>query len=856
MSESGTESVAAEAPTAAGAATERVSIPVAGMTCAACAVRVQRALSRGARVRSAVVNYGTERATVEYDARESSASSLVDLIRASGYDARLEVTVLAVAGLEWASSGARLERELTAEPGVVGASVNLASGLVRVTYVSGVTGEALGGAVERAGYELSEPVESADPVESERRTRRREYEALRRRFVLAAVVGVVAMLLSVPLMVAEPHSAGPMDLFERAMMVVSRGVLNAVPWLGGVSPGVLRWVLLVLVTPVLVWSGRPFFRGAYSGLLHGSADMNTLIALGTGAAYAYSAVATVVPGVFERAGLPADVYFEAVAVIIALILLGKMLESGAKSRTQEAIRALNRLAPETARVLRDGIERDVALESVVVGDVVVVRPGERLAVDGIVVEGRSAVDESMLTGESMPVAKETGVEVAGGTINGSGSFRFRATKVGRDTALAQIVRMVEEAQATKPPIQRLADRIAGVFVPIVLAIAAVAFVIWVVLGPAPSLVYGLVSFVTVLIIACPCAMGLATPTAVMVGTGAAASRGILFRGGESLERMGSVGVIVLDKTGTLTAGRPVVVESRVANGMDAREVLRLAAALESKSEHPLRAAMVASAGTASGNVEEFEAVAGMGVEGRVDGRRVAVGNRRLMERHAVDTRMLAEAADSMAGRGRTVVYVGIEGQPAAVYGIADPVKPSSQDAVRQLHALGMTVVMLTGDAESTARAVAKELGIERVYAGVLPHEKASIVAKLRADTGRAVAMVGDGINDAPALAEADVGIAIGTGTDVAREASDVTLVGGDPAGVASAIRVSRKTVRVIRQNLFWAFMYNVLGIPIAAGALYPAFGVLLSPVFASAAMAVSSVSVVANSLRLRYTQSR
>jgi Cu+-exporting ATPase len=779
----------------------------------------------------------------------------VELIRTAGYDARLDESVVEVAGLEWAGSGEALEREVGRLPGVISASANLADGRLRVKTVAGaVSASDLSAAVEGAGYRLAQPVEVADPVERERSVRRREYADLRSRFALAGFVGGVAMLLTMPLMVADAHAGGPMDLFERLMMPVSRAVLALFPWLAQVPATGLRWTLLVLVTPVLFWSGRSFFRGAYSGLLHGTADMNTLIALGTGAAYAYSVVATVAPGLFLRAGLPADVYFEAVAVIIALILLGKMLESRAKARTGDAIRALSRLRPQTATVVRDGSERELALDEVVTGDIVVVRPGERLAVDGIVVEGRSAVDQSMLTGESLPVEKVAGDEVVGGTINGRGWLRYRATRVGRDTALAQIVRMVEEAQATKPPIQRLADRIAGVFVPIVIAIAVVAFAVWYVVGPSPALLYGLIAFVTVLIIACPCAMGLATPTAVMAGTGAAAGRGILFRGGESLETLGSVRTIVFDKTGTITEGKPKVVDHHEANGWSWRDVLRHATALERRSEHPLATAILGAAeteGVEPDTATDFNALGGLGVEGRVAGVEVVVGNRALLERRGIETGALDSASRAMSERGRTTVFVGIDGVLTGVLGIADPVKPSSRDTVRQLAAQGIDVVLLTGDGEQTARVVAHEVGIRRVRAGVLPEGKAAEIQRLRKETGRAVAMVGDGINDSPALAEADIGIAIGTGTDVALEASDVTLVGGDPASVVTAIRISRQTVKVIRQNLFWAFIYNVLGIPIAAGVLYPATGILLSPVFASAAMAVSSVSVVMNSLRLK-----
>ena len=833
----------------------RLTIPVTGMTCAACASRVQRKLSRGAGVRDAVVNFGTERATVAYDPGSADAALLVGLVRDAGYDARLDEAELFVAGLEWTSSGDRLERSLRRVPGVLEASTNLATASVRVRYVSdAVTSSDLSRAVESAGYRLDTPVALADPVAGERAARAREYRSLRARFAVSAVAAVVAMVLSMPLMMADA-SASSLDLFHRVMMPATEAVRAVLPWLYGVPHAALRWVLLVLTAPVLAWAGRPFFRGAYSGLLHGTADMNTLIALGTGAAFAYSASATVAPGFFTAAGLTPAVYFEAIPTILALILLGKMLESGAKGRTSDAIRRLAALQPKTARVEVDGEAKEVPVESLGVGDVVLVRPGERVPVDGVVESGRSAVDESLLTGEPVPVEKGAGDEVVGGTINGSGAFRFRATRVGRDTALAQIARLVQEAQSTKPSIQRVADRIAGVFVPIVVVLALVAFVAWLTFGPSPAFVFALVSFVTVLIIACPCAMGLATPTAVMAGTGAAAERGILFRGGESLEVAKSVGVVVLDKTGTVTEGRPRVVE--VVGGDDvggANALLSLAASLEHVSEHPLGAAIVAAAGERGIGrepVDDFDSTPGLGVTGTVAGRRVAIGNRALLEAASIEPGRFETVAAKLAAQGRTPVYVAVDGETRGLIAVADPVKPTSRRAIERLKRMGLEVVMLTGDDARTAAAVAREVGIERVIADVLPAGKADEVERLKRETGRTVAMVGDGVNDAPALARADVGIAIGTGADVALEASDVTLVGGDLEGVATAIRISRGTVRVIRQNLFWAFIYNVVGIPIAAGVLYPAFGVLLSPVFASAAMAFSSVSVVSNSLRLR-----
>jgi len=649
------------------------------------------------------------------------------------------------------------------------------------------------------------------------------------------------------------------DLLGRLLMPAALRLRDAVGAAGlRVDPVRLKLALGALTIPVMLWSGRQFYRGAWSGLRHRTADMNTLIAVGTGAAFLYSAAATVVPDVFRRAGLPADVYYEAVSAIIALILLGRLLEARAKGRTSDAIRHLAGLAPPVAHVIRGGTTLDVAAAAVLVDDVVLVKPGERIPVDGLVIEGGSPVDESMLTGEPMPVVKKVGDEVIGGTLNTAGSLTFRAARVGKDTALGQIIRMVEEAQASKAPIQGLADRVAGVFVPVVIAIAVAAFVLWFDLGPAPALLYATVALVTVLIIACPCALGLATPTAILVGTGRAAEQGVLIRGGEPLERLSKVRIVLLDKTGTITEGHPAVthiVTARKPDGssVSAAEVLRWAASVEQRSEHPLGQAIVKAAQERAVlllPVEKFAAMEGRGVRGTVDRRIVEVVSVRHARERSLELGSLGQDADRLAAQGRSILVVVVNNTTHAVIAVSDPIKATAKEAIARLRALGLAVQMVSGDTRRAAEAVAKEVGIEDVVADVLPSQKADLVKKARRQHG-SVAMVGDGINDAPALAEADVGIAIGTGTDIAMEASDVTLIRGDLRGAVAAIELARRTLNTIRQNLFWAFIYNALGIPVAAGALYPVTGLLLSPVIASAAMAWSSLSVVLNSLRLR-----
>ncbi|MEI8188661.1 MAG: heavy metal translocating P-type ATPase [candidate division NC10 bacterium] len=783
----------------------------------------------------------------------------------AGYTPMVEKVTIPVGGISCASCVATIEEALRRSPGVVSATVNFATNAATVEFapVSATVAD-LRRIIREAGYEPLEVAEGSALADHEKTAREREIRTLKRK--LAA--GIV---LSVPTVLGSMH--------------------HWFPWV----PEILQnfWVLWAFTTPVQFWAGAQFYRGAWAALRHRTSDMNTLIAVGTSAAYFYSLAMTIAPGFFRTRGITPAVHYETAAVIITLILLGRLLEAIAKGRTSEAIKRLMGLQSKTARVVRDGEETDVPVDEVRIGDRVVVRPGEKIPVDGIVREGASAVDESMLTGESLPVEKRPGDGVIGATLNKTGTFRFEATKVGKETVLAQIIRLVEEAQGSKAPIQRLADRVAGVFVPTVIGIAVLTFLVWLAVGPSPAFLFAMLNFVAVLIIACPCALGLATPTAIMVGTGKGAELGILIRSGASLETAHKVTTVVFDKTGTLTKGEPEVtdilrVESREPRAemdepraasreprsemdepraasheprsemdepraVSREELLRVAASLERGSEHPLGEAIVRRAkeqGLALSEVTEFEAVPGLGVRGRVDGRTVLLGNARFLAESGIDVHPLASAAEELATQGKTPMFVAVDGRTAGLIAVADTLKERSAEAVRALRRLGLELVMITGDNRRTAAAIAKQAGIDRVLAEVLPQQKAAEVRKLQAE-GKVVAMVGDGINDAPALAQADVGIAIGTGTDVAMEASDITLIRGDLTSVVTAIELSKRTIRTIRQNLFWAFLYNVLGIPIAAGVLYPFTGLLLDPMIGSAAMALSSVSVVSNSLRLR-----
>ena len=814
----------------------RITIPVTGMSCASCVRRVERALADSKGVAEASVNFASEEASVAYHPEATKPEDLIRVIREAGYGADVRETTFGVTGMTCASCVGSVERALRKLPGVVEASVNLANEKATVGYVAGeVRPQDLEKAVEGAGYSVAREDEGASAEGS----REREYGKLRGDFFLAAALTALVLIGSLPMM------------------------------FGFFPPVPVAWLnlgLLVLATPVQFWAGRRFYRGAWGALRHGRADMNTLVVMGTSAAYLYSAVATLAPQLFAAGR--ADVYFDTSSLIITLILLGRLLEARAKGRTNEAIKKLAGLRAKTARVERDGGEVDVPVEDVRIGDTVVVRPGEKIPVDGRVIFGESAVDESMITGESIPVSKRADDEVIGATMNTGGSFRFEATKVGEETALQQIMRMVEEAQGSKAPIQRLADGISGVFVPAVIGVAAFTFVIWLLFGPEPAFAFALLNTVAVLIIACPCAMGLATPTSIMVGTGKGAESGILIKGGEALEAAHKLDAVVLDKTGTLTRGVPELTDVVVGDGIGDVELLRLVASAERGSEHPLGEAIVRGAkewGLSFFEVEGFEAVSGGGVRASVEGQEVLVGSRRFLSESGAHGDGLVARGEELAREGKTPVFVAVDGRPVGLLAVADAAREESGEAVRRLHALGLEVAMLTGDNRRTAEAIARELGVDRVVAEVRPEDKAYEVKRLQAE-GKRVGMVGDGINDAPALAQADVGIAIGTGTDVAMEAADLTLISGDVRGVARAIGLSKATVRNIKQNLFWAFAYNVALIPVAAGVLYPLFSEgsvpevlspvlgeygFLNPVLAAAAMALSSVTVLSNALRLR-----
>ncbi len=807
-----------------------ISLPIEGMTCASCVGRVEAALARVDGVGSVSVNLATERADIRL-AGPVERMALVQAVEKVGYDVPASTVELAVEGMTCASCVGRVERALKAVPGVSNAAVNLATERATVRGVAVV--EALVAAVEKAGYE-ARPVDNAAQTDDEVTEKKdAERAELRRDLTLAAV-------LALPVFVLEMGSHLIPGMHEWVMATI-----------GMQQSWYLQFVLTALVLAI---PGRRFYLKGFPALVRLGPDMNSLVAVGTAAAFGYSVVATFAPGLLPAGTV--NVYYEAAAVIVALILLGRFLEARAKGRTSEAIKRLAGLQAKVAHVSRDGRIVDIPINEVALGDIVEVRPGERVPVDGEVTDGRSFVDESMITGEPIPVEKTTGSAVVGGTVNQKGALTLRATAVGAQTMLAQIIRLVEQAQGSKLPIQAVVDKVTLWFVPAVMLAALLTFLAWLILGPSPALTFALVNAVAVLIIACPCAMGLATPTSIMVGTGRGAEMGVLFRKGEALQLLKDAQVVAVDKTGTLTEGRPVLTDLEVATGFDRSQVLRWVAAVESRSEHPIARAIVEAAeegGIALPVMTDFESVTGMGVRATVDGARVEVGADRYMRALGLDVGAFARTAGRLGDEGKSPLYAAIDGRLAAIIAVADPIKPSTPAAIAALHQLGLKVAMITGDNARTAQAIARQLGIDEVVAEVLPEGKVEAVRRLKAAHGQ-IAFVGDGINDAPALAEADVGLAIGTGTDVAVESADVVLMSGNLQGVPNAIALSKATIGNIRQNLFWAFGYNTALIPVAAGVLYPTYGVLLSPIFAAGAMALSSVFVLGNALRLRRFQ--
>ncbi len=812
----------------------QITVPITGMTCAACVVHVESALEEVNGVEMVSVNLATEKASLDVDANGAELADLTRAVEDAGYGIGTRKTTLAIGGMTCAACVIHVENALNSSDGVLSAQVNLATERASVEYVPGIAGVSeLRHSVEDAGYSVAAVV--GDPNDDAATPK--DVRTLRNRMVFSLAVAALIM------------------------------ALMAIPNAAGLFPFKMDFALLALATPVQFWAGRGFYTSAWSAARHLTSNMNTLIAVGTSAAYIYSLVVTLFGETSFFAGRATDTYFDTSSAIIALVLLGKFLEARAKGRASNAIRALMDLQPKTARILKDGKDVDIPIEDIAVGDLIVVRPGEKVPVDGVVESGASTLDESMLTGESAPVEKRAGSEVYDGTLNGSGGFTFRATRVGRDTMLAGIVRLVEDAQGSKAPIQRTADLVSSYFVPSVIGVAALVFLIWLIFGPAPSYVTAILTAVAVMIIACPCAMGLATPAAIMVGVGKGAEYGVLIRGAQALEMAHKTDVVVLDKTGTLTNARPEVTDI-YAPGRDPNSVISLAASAERNSEHSLGTAIVEEALERGAELEEashFRAEPGSGVLAVVNETDIAIGNLRLMRQEGIRLNGMEPEADKFSAQGKTPVFVAADGDALGIVAIADSLKPESKNVVKTLQDQGLEVVMLTGDNRSVAKQVAAQIGIDRVVAEALPSDKAGEIQAIQAE-GKKVAMVGDGVNDAPALAQADVGVAIGAGSDVSIETADITLVGSDLRGVSTLISLSRSTMRVIRQNLFWAFAYNVALIPIAAGILYPFFASsgtpdtlqpilgeygFLNPILAAAAMAVSSVSVITNSLRLR-----
>ncbi|MEG6612173.1 heavy metal translocating P-type ATPase [Pseudoclostridium thermosuccinogenes] len=812
---------------------KKETLNITGMTCASCAKAVERSVKRLGNINSADVNLATEKLVVEFDESQVTLDEIKEAVKKAGYgveekknDILRDVTI-PISGMTCASCAKAVERAIKKLPGIREVSVNYATEKARVLYDPGSTRiSEIKNAVSKAGYKPLE-VEAGEQVDRERERREKERKTLWTKFLVAVIFTAPLLYISMGHMMGLPMP----ELIMPEMHPLNFGLVQ-----------------LILVIPVMI-SGYRFYTVGFSRLFKGEPNMDSLIAVGTSAAFLYGiyAIVQIINGNTEYAQ---DLYFETAGVIIALIMLGKYLEAITKGKTSEAIKKLMGLSPKTATVIHDGKEMVIPIEEVEVGDIILVKPGEKIPVDGEVIEGRTSVDESMLTGESIPVEKYAGSKVVGASINKNGTIRFKATKVGKDTTLAQIIKLVEDAQGSKAPIAKLADIIAGYFVPVVIAIAVLAGVAWYISGE--SLIFSLTIFISVLVIACPCALGLATPTAIMVGTGKGAEYGVLIKGGEALETAHRIKTIVFDKTGTITEGKPKVTDIITAEGMDETELLRLSASAERGSEHPLGEAIVNEAKDKKMDlleVESFEAIPGQGIEVVIKGRKMLLGNKKLMDSRNIEITLQKES-DRLAGEGKTPMFVAIDNMLAGIVAVADVMKPSSKRAIEKLHEMGIEVAMITGDNRRTAEAIAKQAGIDRVLAEVLPQDKAKEVQKLQAE-GKKVAMVGDGINDAPALAQADIGIAIGSGTDVAMESADIVLMRSDLMDVPAAIELSRRTIRNIKQNLFWAFGYNTAGIPIAAGVLHIFGGPLLSPMIAAAAMAFSSVSVLTNALRLK-----
>jgi len=809
-----------------------LQVGVEGMTCASCSGRVERALNKVDGVLEATVNLATERASVTFDPELVKPEAFIATITETGYAATTAHADLGITGMTCASCSGRVERALNKVDGVLEATVNLATEHASVTYLPDtVTPAELKAVVRDTGYDVLDETNAGQNAEDlERDAHERHVRSLRRDLIVASIF------------------ATPLVLFVMLPMLVPSLQRAIDASLGTLAVNLIGFALASIVQ---FGPAARFYKTGWASLRHGSPDMNALVMIGTSAAYGYSVVATFLPQILPAG--TAHTYYEASAAIIALILVGKYLEAITKGRTSEAIKKLLSLQAKTARVERDGTEQELPIDQVIPGDIIAVRPGERLPVDGTVTSGSSYVDESMITGEPIPALKQDGAEVVGGTVNQNGSLRFTATKVGADTVLAQIIRMVQDAQGAKMPIQALADKVVQYFVPVVMSLAAITFLVWLILGPAPALTFALVNMVAVLIIACPCAMGLATPTSIMVGTGKGAELGVLFRRGDALQTLQDARVVALDKTGTLTKGKPELTDLLGPDGDADDATLRLIAAVERSSEHPIARAIVDAAknrGLDLPTTEGFQAEPGYGVTATVDGHTVHVGADRYMSKLGLDIGTFQATAERLANQGKSPMYAAIDGRLAAVLAVADPIKDTTPAAIGALHKLGLDIAMITGDNARTAHAIAHQLGIDTVLAEVLPDGKVDAIKSLQAD-GKKVAFVGDGINDAPALAQADIGLAIGTGTDIAIEAADVILMSGNLQGIPNAIALSKATITNIKQNLFWAFIYNVILIPVAAGVLYPAFGILLNPIIAAAAMGTSSIFVLSNALRLK-----